>query len=77
MRIPILRGLIDRRILVNFRLDPEAVKRVLPAPFRPKLVQGYAMGGICLIRIKEVRPKLLPGFIGLGSENAVQRAVGL
>ena len=46
MRIPILRGLIDRRILVNFRLDPEAVKRVLPAPFRPKLVQGYAMGGI-------------------------------
>ena len=73
MRIPILRGLIDRRILVNFRLDPEAVKRVLPAPFRPKLVQGYAMGGICLIRIKEVRPKLLPGFIGLGSENAALR----
>jgi len=73
MRIPVLRGLIDRRILVNFRLDPEAVKRVLPAPFRPKLVKGYAMGGICLIRIKEVRPKLLPGFIGLGSENAAMR----
>jgi hypothetical protein len=73
MRIPVLRGLIDRRILVNFRLDPEAVKRVLPAPFRPKLVKGYAMGGICLIRIKEVRPRLLPGFVGVSSENAAMR----
>jgi hypothetical protein len=73
MRIPILRGLIDRRILVNFRLDPAAVKRVLPPPFRPKLVKGYAMGGICLIRIKEVRPRLLPGFIGVSSENAAMR----
>jgi hypothetical protein len=73
MRIPVLRGLIDRRILVNFRLDPEAVKRVLPAPFRPKLVKGYAMGGICLIRIKEVRPRLLPGFVGIGSENGALR----
>jgi len=73
MRIPVLRGLIDRRILVNFRFDPEAVKRLLPAPFRPKLVKGYAMGGICLIRIKEIRPRLLPGFVGLGSENGALR----
>ena len=73
MRIPVLRGLIDRRILVNFRLDPEAVKRVLPAPFRPKLVKGHAMGGICLIRVKEVRPRLLPGFVGIGSENGALR----
>ena len=73
MRIPVLRGLIDRRILVNFRLDPDAVKRVLPPPFRPRLVKGYAMGGICLIRIKEVRPRLFPGFIGIGSENAAMR----
>lgn len=73
MRIPVLRGLIDRRILVNFRLDPEAVRRVLPPPFRPKLVKGHAMGGICLIRIKEVHPRLLPGFVGVSSENAALR----
>ena len=30
MRIPTLRGIIDRRILVNFRLDPDAVERFLP-----------------------------------------------
>ena len=73
MRIPVVRGVIDRRILVNFRLDPEAVRRVLPTPFRPKLVKGFAVGGICLIRLKGVGPRFLPGFMGMGSENAAMR----
>jgi hypothetical protein len=38
MKIPIIRGIIDRRILVNYRVDPITLKRVLPEPFRPKLV---------------------------------------
>jgi hypothetical protein len=37
------------------------------------VVKGYAMGGICLIRIKEVRPRLFPGFVGMASENAAVR----
>ena len=72
MRIPVVRGVIERRILVNFRLDPDAVRRLLPAPFRPKLVKGYAVGGICLIRLN-VRPKFLPASMGIGSENAAMR----
>lgn len=73
MRIPILRGLIDRRILVNFRVDADLIARRLPAPFRPKLVDGYAMGGICLIRLKAIRPRFLPIPLGIGSENAAHR----
>lgn len=73
MRIPVINGVIDRRILVNFALDPEATRRLLPAPFRPKLVGGRAMGGICLIRLRAVKPRFAPGLFGLTSENAAHR----
>lgn len=73
MRIPILKGLIDRRILANYRIDAEIAARVIPQPFRPKLVNGYAIGGICLIRLKQVRPRLFPFPWGFQSENAAHR----
>ncbi|PAY16041.1 hypothetical protein CKO51_28915 [Rhodopirellula sp. SM50] len=73
MRIPIIRGLIDRRVLVNFRVDPEVLARVCPPPFRPQIVNGYGVAGICLIRLKQIRPKHLPSFLGVASENAAHR----
>jgi Uncharacterized conserved protein (COG2071) len=73
MQIPIIRGLIDRRILVNFRVDPDVLGELLPAPFRPKLVNGKGMAGVCLIRLKNIRPRFLPGFLGISSENAAHR----
>jgi hypothetical protein len=45
----------------------------LPARFRPKLHDGFAIAGICLIRLEHVRPKLLPEVVGLSSENAAHR----
>ncbi len=73
MRIPIIRGLIDRRILVNFRVNADVLANLLPPPFRPQLVQGYGCAGICLIRLKSVRPRHLPAWLGIGSENAAHR----
>jgi hypothetical protein len=73
MRIPVLRGVIDRRLLVNYRVDPDAIAAILPSPFRPKLIRGYAIGGICLIRLKHVRPRFVPTWAGLRSENAAHR----
>ncbi|MEM7476018.1 MAG: hypothetical protein AAF483_13575, partial [Planctomycetota bacterium] len=40
---------------------------------RPKTVNGFGIAGICLIRLKHMRPKLFPSFIGTGSENAAHR----
>lgn len=74
MRIPVIRGVIDRRILVNYRCDPDVLASHLPAPFRPKLHRGSAMVGVCLIRLRNVRPRFLPSFIGIASENAAHRA---
>ena len=73
MKCPVVRGLIDRRILVNYRVRPEVMRRQLPAPFRPVLVGGWALGGVCLIRLRGVGPRFLPAGIGFSSENAAHR----
>ena len=73
MRMPNIHGLIRRRLLVNFRVDPAVIQRQLPSPFRPKLQNGYAVGGVCLIRLENIRPKLVPNAFGLSSENAAHR----
>lgn len=73
MHVPVIHGLIRRRLLVNFRVDAEVMRRFLPAPFRPKLHAGHAVAGICLIRLEQIRPAFLPRFCGLSSENAAHR----
>lgn len=73
MPIPTIRGLIDRRVLVNFRVDPDVLSGVCPAPFRPQIVNGYGVAGICLIRLTHIRPNPLPAFLGISSENAAHR----
>jgi len=73
MKIPVVRGLIERRILVNYTVELEIIRKLLPKPFRAKVINGKAIAGICLIRLSEVRPKGLPSFIGFGSENGAHR----
>jgi len=60
-------------MLVNFTVEPDILRKILPAPFTPKVFNGKGIAGICLIRLKEVRPKGLPAFIGIGSENGAHR----
>jgi len=73
MQLPVITGTIDRRILVNYRVLPDAIERLVPQPFRPKIVNGYALAGICLIRLRGVRPRWFPPQLGLSSENAAHR----
>ncbi len=73
MRIPTIQGIIDRRVLVNYTVDPDIIQKIIPQPFRPKIYKGKAIVGICLIRLKHIRPKGLPNFIGISSENGAHR----
>lgn len=73
MKIPKIKGVIDRRILINYQVDKEVLENYLPKPFKPKLVDGKGIAGICLIRLKEIRPKGLPKQIGISSENGAHR----
>lgn len=73
MRVPVVRGIIDRRILVNYQVKPELLAKMLPEPFEPKLVDGVGIAGVCLIRLKHIRPRFFPPALGIASENAAHR----
>jgi uncharacterized protein YqjF (DUF2071 family) len=64
---------IERRLLVSYRIDPDRVEALLPRPFRPQLVSGHAIGGVCFIRMGALRPAHLPRAAGLTTENAAHR----
>jgi hypothetical protein len=64
---------VERRLLVNWRADPDVVAPLLPAPFRPQLVDGSAVIGICFVRLGHLRPRGLPAGFGLRSESAAHR----
>lgn len=53
------------------------MQKQLPSRFRPKLHNGFAVAGICMIRLDHIRPKLTPDFIGISSENAAHRVAVL
>jgi len=73
MKIPILAGVIDRRILINFTADPKDVEKIIPFPFRPKVYKSKAIVGVCLIRLKNIKPKGFPNLFGIASENGAHR----
>ncbi len=75
MKIPAIEGMIRRRVLLNYRIDPSVVRKIIPeqSPFKLKLVDGYAIAGICLIRLEQIRPKGVPKFMGISSENSAHR----
>ena len=72
-RVPEMVATIERRILVNFRVDPDVARAVIPEPFEPNLTLGPAIAGICLIRLGDLRPRGLPARVGLTTENAAHR----
>jgi len=73
MKLPVIQGVIRRRVLVNFRVDAGVMARNLPQGFAPKLVDGQAVAGICLIRLEQIRPLGTPARLGISSENAAHR----
>lgn len=73
MKIPTIHGYIERRILINFTADPKSVAKIIPFPFRPKIYKDKAIVGICLIRLKDIKPKGFPDFVGVNSENGAHR----
>lgn len=76
MKLPVIEGVIRRRILVNFRVDPEVMRPLVPETFQIEIVDGFAMAGICLIRLEGVRPSHVPAITGLASENVAYRVAG-
>lgn len=68
-----LRGRMRRRLLLTYRVDPAVAGGIIPAPFRPQLVDGSAVGGVCLITLTELRPGWVRPRWGISTENAAHR----
>jgi hypothetical protein len=68
-----MRGHIRHRLLVNYSADPRVIAPLVPAPFRPQLVGGRAVVGICALRLTRLRPPHVPARLGFTSDNAAHR----
>lgn len=68
-----LQGTIERRLLINFRVDPDVARQLVPSGLRPRLVNGFAVAGICMIRLGALRPIGMPARVGWRGENAAHR----
>lgn len=73
MKMTAIRGRIVRRVLINVRIRPDALAAILPPMFKPRLVNGWAVGGICFIALEQIRMPFLPTIIGLKSNNSAHR----
>ena len=46
MKIPAIKGIIRRRLLLNYRVAPDIIQPILPEGFRPKLARGHVSLGL-------------------------------
>jgi hypothetical protein len=73
MELPVLSGIITRRILINYRVAPAVVRKILPDHLEPLIIGGYASAGICLLKLHNIGLRYSPDFLKIDSENAAHR----
>lgn len=61
--------------LVNFAVDPDALRRALPQPLEPDLYAGKAWLSIVIADMVSMRPAFLPPCCGANYTQVVYRAV--
>lgn len=73
MRRPRMASRIERRLLVNWRADPDVIAPLLPDPFRPQVLRGRAVVGVCVLELTGLRPAGLPEWVGVRTQSAAHR----
>lgn len=68
-----VRAQLRRRLLISYRVDPTVAASLLPDGFRPQIVDGSAIAGICILGLESIRPIWAQRRWGLRSENAAHR----
>src|SRR5262245_49862210 len=62
-------------ILVNFAIDPHALKQKLPSHLEPDLHDGMGYVSIVIAKMEKMRPAFLPPALGITYHQVVYRAV--
>ncbi len=73
MSLSVFRGVVERCMLLNYRLDLEVAKRLIPSPFQPRAWGPSALCTISWMRLRQLRPRFLPAVWGMSSENVACR----
>ena len=68
-----VRAQLRRRLLISYRVDPAVAATLLPDGFRPQIVGGSALAGVCVLGLESIRPSWADRRWGLRSENAAHR----
>ena len=68
-----LRAQVRRRLLISYRVNPEVAQTLIPEPFRPQIVDGSAVAGVCMIGLQSVRPGWIRPRLGFRTENVAHR----
>ena len=68
-----LRAQVRRRLLISYRVDPVVAQSLIPTQFRPQLVDGSAVAGVCMIGLQSVRPGWFRPKVGIATENVAHR----
>ncbi|MBT2473095.1 DUF2071 domain-containing protein [Microbacterium sp. ISL-103] len=68
-----VRAQLRRRLLISYRIDPTVAASLLPDGFRPQLIDGSALAGVCVLGLEAIRPSWISRRWGLRSENAAHR----
>jgi hypothetical protein len=68
-----LRAQVRRRLLISYRVDPAVAQSLIPDVFRPQIVDGSAVAGVCMIGLQSVRPGWLRPRVGFRTENGAHR----
>lgn len=66
-------GVLENTVLLNFRTDAEVLRRLLPSPFEPRLVDGYGMVGILLFTMKNLTCETTMGLPSPPSDHVLYR----
>ncbi|MDZ7687624.1 MAG: DUF2071 domain-containing protein [Halobacteriales archaeon] len=72
---PAVRGFVESRLLVNYRVDVETLESFLPEPFRAREVgeTGVGVGTVCFTSVEEARPRVLPESVGVSFRTVTHR----
>jgi len=72
---PAVSGVVESRILVNFRVGLDTLDTVLPEPFRGREVgeTGVGIGTVCFTKVTKARPWFVPESLSVGFETATHR----
>ncbi|MDP5170606.1 MAG: DUF2071 domain-containing protein [Bacteroidia bacterium] len=66
-------GILEDMVLLNFRTDAEVLRRLLPQPFEPRLVDGFGLVGILLFRMRDLECETTMGLPSPPSEHVLYR----